>query len=676
MAKTSARSRNTTEGMGAGHILSPSQLRQAKEQGAQVKLVATPTPFQQRLLLRKERIIGCVGGVGGGKSYGALMWPFVGNPDQPTHNPDGTPNWTNISYIYNPEYRAMVIRENQVDLAEFLDKFTVFVEAMGGKHVDGEFVFPDKPLELGGVLGRGGRIGYGHLAWKESWAKWRGKNILRLVIEEANLIPKEHFDELAARVRSTYPELRAQILLNANVDGPGWDWIRALFIDAVDEDGNQIPPETTIHVRSINPIDGTTVEYTAVYMFSTITDNPHAIHDPGYIGVLASLPEQKRDAFLLGRYDRFNTQFFPMFREHRKSHEPENARHVFPASDPKVKRETWYPIYMMSDVGYRHEFATYWAFVNEHGQFVVFRELVMKETTLFEVGYNIAKHTYDLIQENPARPIPCYISHDAYTKGGMYKAKIDAVVEGVTKFLKDPTLVHSPYAEMQRLRDAGVLDTEDKLHKYVQYYKEAMATMRGIVFDRAAPDPSTGYAVMQDWFEWKEVGEASGLVFDPLMARQLFNRGDGTYEKYLEATGNSKQVRPRMLIVTKGENEKGDGCPLLVKAIPKAKYHKRDKDSMNMDHFEGLDRLDAVRHGATMIDPKPPVAPWNVELDRRYSKLVESGIAPSNDGGHRYHWEKMQQVPKNYAGDVPQNPMQVLLDDGDSIAAFLGYDED
>ena len=65
--------------------------------------------------------------------------------------------------IANPKYRALVIRRNYTDLADWIDRGRAFYEGAGGKFTGDKFTFPS-----------GAIIRTGHLADAEAYQKYQG----------------------------------------------------------------------------------------------------------------------------------------------------------------------------------------------------------------------------------------------------------------------------------------------------------------------------------------------------------------------------------------------------------------------------------------------------------------------------------------------------------------------
>ena len=261
-----------------------------------------PTPHQLSVLHRTEKEIGLFGGKFGGKSECAQMLLIKGNPHLPDYDAQGNLIPVNQSYIHHPMYRATVLRKNQIDLDAFLSKAAHRYKPLGGKFSNGEFRFPS-----------GAVITCGHLADRDAWHKYIGIENIRFVVEEAALIGDVNLiDQILSCCRSVYPEMLPQVLFTSNFGGPGSQWIIDRFIEAVDEHGLIIPPNTTILKHDEDPLHpGEFLPHTRIWMPSTMRDNPYAEKDPSYRASLAAISDEKlRRAYIDGDWKAFQGTYF------------------------------------------------------------------------------------------------------------------------------------------------------------------------------------------------------------------------------------------------------------------------------------------------------------------------------------------------------------------------------
>lgn len=155
----------------------------------------------------------------------------------------------------------------------------------------------------------GSRIDLGYLANDSDTLRYQGQEYDIIAIDEATQLSEYRFAALKACLRGVgkYPR---RIYLTCNPGGIGHAWVKRLFVDRDFRDGER--PGDYRFIRA------------SVHDNSVLMEN-----DPGYIHSLESLPEKLRAAWLEGRWDLFEGQFFPEFsREH----------HVVPPYELHAKR--------------------------------------------------------------------------------------------------------------------------------------------------------------------------------------------------------------------------------------------------------------------------------------------------------------------------------------------------
>lgn len=135
-----------------------------------------------------------------------------------------------------------------------------------------------------------------------------------------------------------YP--RPGIMAATNPLGPGWEWIKALFID------HKLPSEA-------EGDEGTSFRYNPEdywYIHSTVLDNDALLaKDPGYLARLQRLSPARRKKFLHGDLDSVSGQYFLCF-------DPEV--HVVPAS--ALEWQPWERAWIGLDWGLAHWTSVLW----------------------------------------------------------------------------------------------------------------------------------------------------------------------------------------------------------------------------------------------------------------------------------------------------------------------------
>ena len=145
------------------------------------------------------------------------------------------------------------------------------------------------------TLPNGSRIDLGYCAYDSDALRYQGQEYDVIAIDEATQLSEYRFSILKACLRGVndYPK---RMYLTCNPGGIGHAFVKRLFIDRVYR-GNERAED---------------------YKFipAMVFDNKALMEqDPDYVEALRSLPERLRDAWLHGRWDVFEGQFFPEFDE-------------------------------------------------------------------------------------------------------------------------------------------------------------------------------------------------------------------------------------------------------------------------------------------------------------------------------------------------------------------------
>lgn len=238
-----------------------------------------PFPKQEFALTRWEFEILFGGSRGPGKTDCGLVW-LIGEEYEP-----GKP------LLMHPRYRALVIRKNADDLADWIDRAHRFYSGFG---VDIAY----KPAIL--RFPSGAIIRTGHLKDDQSYTKYQGQEFPRMLIEELTQIPQEkRYLQLIASCRSTIPEIKPQIFSTTNPGGVGHAWVKRRFVDPA-------PPETTFRDK--------TSGRARIFIPAKVDDNPILQKiDPDYVKGLDALKDTDVElwkAWRLGDWNTFAGQFF------------------------------------------------------------------------------------------------------------------------------------------------------------------------------------------------------------------------------------------------------------------------------------------------------------------------------------------------------------------------------
>ena len=139
----------------------------------------------------------------------------------------------------------------------------------------------------------GSRISLGYCAVDRDALRYQGQEYDVIAIDEATQLSEFRFSILKAGLRGSNHFPR-RMYLTCNPGGIGHSWVKRLFVDRDFRNGE-------------NP-----KEYK--FIPALVYDNPNLTNaDPEYVRSLESLPPRLRDAWLYGRWDVFEGQFFPEF---------------------------------------------------------------------------------------------------------------------------------------------------------------------------------------------------------------------------------------------------------------------------------------------------------------------------------------------------------------------------
>lgn len=208
----------------------------------------------------------------------------------------------------------------------------------------------------------GSRIYFGYCDTDKDVGRYQGTEVDVLFIDEATHQTEERMKKLIAIVRgvNNYPK---QIFFTCNPGGPGHGWVKRLFIDRKYEEGE-------------NPEDYSFIQ-------SLVTDNKALMAaNPDYIKQLEALPPKLREAWLNGRWDLFEGQFFEDFRSDPDVFAAEEAGcrlpaeelrrkgrwcHVIPPIDLSRGEAARWTICRSYDFGYGKPFSCAWWAVDYEG---------------------------------------------------------------------------------------------------------------------------------------------------------------------------------------------------------------------------------------------------------------------------------------------------------------------
>ncbi len=143
------------------------------------------------------------------------------------------------------------------------------------------------------LFGNSSRIDLGYCAADKDALRYQGQEYDVIAIDEATQLSEFRFSVLKACLRGSR-DFPRRMYLTCNPGGIGHSWVKRIFIDRDFRSGE------------------TPGEYS--FIPAMVYDNPTLLSaDPEYVTSLESLPPRLRDAWLYGRWDVFEGQFFPEF---------------------------------------------------------------------------------------------------------------------------------------------------------------------------------------------------------------------------------------------------------------------------------------------------------------------------------------------------------------------------
>lgn len=230
-----------------------------------IRISGTPNKKQAEFFASRAKYTAYGGARGGGKSW-ALRRKLVA-----------------VCLRYSGA-KCLLIRRSYAELksnhlSQFLGEYGDFITYSEG---DKCISFPN-----------GSKIFFGYCASDRDVLRYQGQEYDVVAIDEATQLTEYQFSVFGACVRGIN-DCPKRIYLTCNPGGVGHAWVKRLFIDRDFRGGE-------------NPDD---------YLFiqALVSDNDALLeHDPEYVGRLKSLSPKLRDAWLYGKWDVFEGQFFSEF---------------------------------------------------------------------------------------------------------------------------------------------------------------------------------------------------------------------------------------------------------------------------------------------------------------------------------------------------------------------------
>ena len=298
-----------------------------------LKLDGKPNKKQQQFFNSRAKYTAYGGARGGGKSW-ALRRKII------------------LMALRYKNLRCLIIRRTYPELRE--NHILPLLNDLYGtvKYTESKkcFEFPN-----------GSRINLGYCNAETDVLQYQGQEYDVIAVDEATQLTEYQFNTLKACLRGVN-KLPKRMYLTCNPGGVGHSWVKRLFIDRQFKDTE-------------NPND-----YTFIQAFAH--DNDVLMEaDPDYIRQLETLPPQLREAWLYGKWNIFEGQYFTEF-------DPE--KHV---GAPFEISSDWHK-FGAFDYGF-DMLAVLWFAVDHKGVCYVYREYCESNLTLSEAAEKIAELSHD-----------------------------------------------------------------------------------------------------------------------------------------------------------------------------------------------------------------------------------------------------------------------------------------
>lgn len=585
----------------------------------------------------------------GGKTACMTMWMVSGNPHLPNTNPDGTPNYVNRGYYFHPSFRGLVLRKNQEDLKAWIKYAAPIYRQLGAEHMrrDNSFEFPS-----------GAMIWTGHLKDSDSYQKYMGMPELhRVSVEEVTQIPEEElYEQIRSCVRTVHPELRPQLFLDANPEGPGMAWVGNRFVHMKDKHGNPVPHKTIAEFEIENPFTKRKLISTRIFIPAGLRDNPYI--DDNYLAILAGLPERMRKAYLEGDWDNLTGAFFSTFRNpltHRLPFqgEPEKACHVIvkrkdPPHYPRL--EYWWARQMGGDWGFGHECSYHWGCRDpNNGRLHIYREFGGGGISAVAQGVRIAELSRDELEQLPSHSLTLWYSRDAFQRRSNDEGMtsfVELISRGIAHVL-GPDAIYVP--QLNVIEEAAFdydFNQRDRFHHEYRHFRESLLTQKksGITIKMANSNRVLGWNYIRDGFEWADPIQPSG-EFNPEVEHRIRREfGIAEAERYRQSFERRIVERPWLQI--------WDTCPRLLEAIPRAPADDRNPEDVRKQHWKGADFCESFRYLVTGFRDDPQEIPVEVRKQQAIEafKLARPGYSFDELVMFNRHLEEQEKKDKAGAG--------------------------
>ena len=290
--------------------------------------IGTPNPKQEMVLTDTHKIIGFGGARGGGKSWVVRTK-------------------AKLLAVQYPGIKILIVRCTYTELLN--NHINPLRDELNGiaRYNSTEKMFRFR---------NGSSIKFGYCSADKDLGQYQGAEYDIIFLDEATNLQELWIKKIMACLRGTNG-LPKRMYMTMNPGGPGHNFVKRIFIDRRFEDGE-------------NPDDYSFVQ-------SLVTDNMVLMEQqPDYIKQLEALPPKLREAWLYGRWDIFEGQFFEDFRE---TPDPAKAAEEGCTVEDLLHQRRWthviepfkpdpgWTVVRAYDFGYAKPFSLSWNFIDYDG---------------------------------------------------------------------------------------------------------------------------------------------------------------------------------------------------------------------------------------------------------------------------------------------------------------------
>ena len=287
----------------------------------QQMLIGTPNEKQKQFLQCRKKYIAFGGARGGGKSWAVRTK-------------------AKLMALHYPGIRLLLVRRSYPEVENNHVRF-LRAELLG--------IAEYRATARQFVFSNGSVLELGYCACDSDLDRYQGAEFDVIFLDEATQLKESWMRQFAACLRGVN-DFPKRIYYTCNPGGPGHTYIKRLFIDRRYEPGENAEDYAFIPAR--------------------VTDNQALLKaQPDYLKQLESLPRKLREAWLEGKWDIFEGQFFQEFTDDPDHYLDRRFTHVIePFEIPRDWR-----VYRSYDFGYAKPFSCAWWAVDPDG--VVYRIL-------------------------------------------------------------------------------------------------------------------------------------------------------------------------------------------------------------------------------------------------------------------------------------------------------------